>query len=182
MVSVRMMRARSLVPTSVINGILFNITWLCIVVSESAVFAPLFALLHLTIHFTVVGARRYEIKLVALVTGLGFLLDQLLFKIGVFTVAGAASSAPLWMTSLWPVLATTVLHAFSFLQGRLWLAVVFGAVGGALSYTAGTSLTAVEFFDPSLGPLVLGLVWALVFPLLLALGAYFARRVNSPEG
>lgn len=176
MVSIRLMRARALVPTSVLNGVLFNVTWFCIVASESGVFAPLFAALHLAIHFTLVGARREEVALIAMVTVLGFALDHLLFRLGVFTVGGELASPPLWMTSLWPVLSTTVLHAFSFLHGRYVLAVLFGALGGALSYTAGTSLTAVEFFDPAKGPLVLGLIWAVVFPLLLVMGARCTQR------
>jgi hypothetical protein len=169
-------RSHAGAPWILLNGILFNVSWFCIVASESAVLAPLVAALHLIVHFSLVGRGLPEVGLVAVVTVIGVVLDNLLFRAGVFNVGGAYASPPLWITSLWPVLATTLMHAFRTLQSRPVLAILFGAVGGALSYTAGTSLTAVRFFDPVLGPLVLGALWAMLFPLLLAMAAYTERQ------
>lgn len=178
------MRWRFPVPFALVNGVLFNISWFLIVTAESGVWSPLLAALHLVIHFAMVASARGvlwpEVKLVAAVSLLGVALDTLLFRTGVFTVGGEPATAPLWMTSLWPVLATTFMHAFSALQSRPALAALFGATGGALSYSAGTSLTAVDFFDPLGGPLVLAALWTVLFPLLLALAGRLSRQELRP--
>jgi hypothetical protein len=157
------------------NAVLFNISWLAIVVTQSAGVALAIVALHLAAHFTFVGRGRTEVLLVALVSVIGFALDQLLFLLGVFNLAGQDAAAPLWLSCLWPVFATTLMHAFGSLQHRPVLAALIGAAGGALSYVAGTRLSAVEFADPLWGPVAVAALWALLFPLLLALSARLGR-------
>lgn len=154
---------------SIINGLMFNITWLIIVTSESAVIAPSAALLHLLIHFVVMGKGYIELKVIFQVALLGVVVDQLLFYFQVFTVDGQAALPPLWMFCLWPVLATTIMHAFSSLQNRYLLAAVLGGVGGVASFVAGTRLTGVEFASALFGPVIIAVVWAALLPLLLQL-------------
>lgn len=153
------------------NAILFNLSWFAIVITHSAVIAPAVVLLHCAVHVGLLGARRRELLLIFMVLALGLLVDQLLFRMGVFTILGQAASPPVWMTCLWPVLATTLMHAFKVFQHRPVLSALLGAVSGALSYTAGTRLTDVAFFSEVWGPVVLGGVWAVLFPLLLLMAA-----------
>ncbi len=152
------------------NGLLFNISWLVIVVSESAAVAVAQVLLHLTLHFYFLGRGFPELRLVAVIALGGYVLDQILFYTGVFTSAGQASAVPLWMHCLWPVFATTLCHAFAGFAARPLIAAVVGGVSAALSYIAGVRLTAVAFGDPLLSPLLIGLLWAVMFPALLRLG------------
>jgi hypothetical protein len=154
-------------PATVINAVMFNLTWFAIVLTQSSVLAPMILIAHLLAHFYWVGRGRKELLLVGLVTVFGAAVDQLLFSAGVFNVGGQLALAPLWLTCLWPVFATTLLHAFKGLQHRMVLAALVGAAGGALSYSAGVRLTAVEFGAPLWGPFILAAVWAVVFPLLL---------------
>ena len=161
------LRYESSMPTAVINGLLFNISWLAILTTHSSAFGPLLVALHMLIHFAVMGRGFAEVRLIAGVTLCGILIDQLLFLTGVFTIAGQSALAPLWMTCLWPVLATTLQHAFEKLQQRTYLAILLGGVGGAVSYTAGTRLTDVAFSSDVFGPLTMGIIWAILFPLLL---------------
>jgi fatty acid desaturase len=155
------------------NGLLFNISWLAIVSTHSLVLAPLVVVLHLLVHFTFMGRGMVEARLVFGVTLVGFLLDQILFAFGIFTLSGEYSFAPLWISCLWPVLATTLMHAFSRLQQRLTLATLVGALGGAASYEAGTRLSDVDFASPFWGPIIMASTWAIVFPSLL-----LAARIN----
>ena len=150
-----------------INGALFNLSWLAIVMTHSAAIAPAVVVVHLAIHFALFGVTRGELQLVVGMLAAGVVVDQLLFRVGVFSVAGLASAPPVWMTCLWPVLATTLMHAFRGLQGRPLLSSVLGAVSGAASYTAGTRLSDVAFFSELWGPVSLGILWAVLFPLLL---------------
>lgn len=104
------------------------------------------------------------------------MLDQLLFGARVFLLDGEPSLAPLWLSCLWPVLATTFMHAFESLQKHLTLAAVVGAMGGALSYIGGTRLSDVSFADSVLGPVLLGGLWFVWMPLLLSVAVVFQKR------
>jgi hypothetical protein len=166
------------VLNTVANGLMFNVSWFAIVVSQSALLAPVIAVVHLIIHFSVMGRGRMELGLVAAVGLLGVGIDQALFAVGVFTRVGVADLPPMWMICIWPVLATTLLHAFSGLAHRPVLAAVFGAIGGAASYLAGTRMTDVDFGSATLGPVVMGVLWAVLFPVLLRL----ANRLENYGG
>jgi len=159
----------------VINGVLFNVSWLAIVIPQSSRWAPLVVILHLFVHFRVFGHGLAEARLVLVVSVLGSVLDQVLFLTGVLTVTGAPSLAPLWLSCLWPVFASTLMHAFSGLQQRPLLAMAVGAMGGALTYLAGTRLTDIAFGSPVWGPVTMGLTWAILLPALLA-GASLAAN------
>ncbi|CAA0114405.1 Uncharacterised protein [Halioglobus japonicus] len=159
---------------TIVNGLLFNITWFVIVTTESAIIAPIVAVLHLSIHFALMGKGYQEVKVIAQVALIGAIVDQLVFYFGVFNVAGRAALPPLWLFCLWPVLGTTLMHAFSSLQGRFVLAALLGGVGGTASFIAGTRLTSVAFESALFGPIIIFIVWAVVFPLLLQI-----PRLNS---
>ncbi|MEP5763937.1 MAG: DUF2878 domain-containing protein [Halieaceae bacterium] len=164
------------------NGLLFNISWLAIVYSQSALIAGTVVAAHLLLHMLWIGRGQRELMFIAAVTVFGVLCDHLLFFVQVFTVSGVAAPAPVWLSCLWPVLATTLAHAFGGLQHRLVLAAVLGAVGGAASYYAGTGMSAVDFSDPVYGPIFIAGLWAILFPAL-ALGARlaFADKENAPS-
>ncbi len=166
-------------PAKSINAMMFNLSWFAIVVTQSSVLAPIILIVHLLAHFYFVGRGKNELLLVGAVLVFGAAVDQLLFSAGVFTLGGQPALAPLWLTCLWPVLATTLLHVFKYLQDRAVLAAVFGAVGGALSYSAGVRLTDIEFGSPLWGPIILAAVWALVFPLLLLASARLSKRPDA---
>ena len=166
---------------TLVNGLMFNITWFAIVTTESAVVAPILATLHLLIHFTVMGKGFIELKVVAQVTLIGIVLDQLLFYLNVFNVAGLSSLPPLWLSCLWPVLATTLMHAFVGLQRRPLLAMILGGVGGALSFIAGTRLTSVAFESEFFGPVIIGALWAVLFPLLLQIPRLNRNQRSTPH-
>jgi len=156
------------------NGLLFNLSWLAIVIPHSSRWAPLVVVAHLLVHFRLFGHGLAEARLVLVVSVLGFIFDQVLFLTGILTVSGQPSLAPLWLSCLWPVFATTLMHAFSGLQQRLLLAAVVGATGGALTYLAGTRLTDIAFASPIWGPVALALAWSILFPAFLT-GASLAE-------
>lgn len=157
-----------------VNAVLFNLSWFAIVVCQDNIIALGIVALHLTAHVLLVGRDRGEVLLITLVTLIGVALDQVLFLLGVFNVGGQSELAPLWLSCLWPVFATTLRHAFASLQGRPWLAAIVGGVGGALSYVAGVHLSDIDFANALWGPVIVGALWALLFPLLLA----WAVRLN----
>ena len=148
------------------NGLMFNLSWLAIVSSGSLLVALPVAAAHLLVHQLWLGQGRRELAFIAGVSLLGLLLDQFLFAVGLFTLGGEPSLAPPWLSCLWPVLATTLNHAFSMLQRNLALAAVMGGIGGAGSYYAGTAMSAVGFADPVIGLAAMGALWVILFPAL----------------
>jgi len=167
------------VPVNIINVVLFNISWFAIVLSQSALLAPMIVAIHLWLHWLVMGKGKDELRLIGGVTLCGVIVDQLLFKAGVFNLAGEPAMAPLWLSCLWPVFASTLMHSFVVFQNRIALSVVCGALGGALSYIAGVRMSAVDFASPLWGPLVLAVMWAFMFPLLMQIAARLQNRRDS---
>jgi hypothetical protein len=163
------------------NGLLFNISWFAIVSTHSAVLAPLLVCLHLVVHFLLMGRGLPELKFIGAVTLFGLLLDQALFYFGVFTINGQFSLAPVWMSCLWPVLATTSMHAFSGLANRPWLAMLLGGLGGAGSYIAGAALSNVEFGSAVLGPWIMAALWMLLFPGLVSLAKWCSTALEEKD-
>ncbi|MDJ0879594.1 MAG: DUF2878 family protein [Halieaceae bacterium] len=161
------------------NGLLFNLSWLAIVTSQSLLIAPLVVVVHLTIHQLWIGRGLRELQFIAGCSLFGLLLDNLLFAVGVFTLDGRAALAPLWLTCLWPVLATTFDHAFASLQRQLTLAGILGGIGGIMSYYAGTSMSAIGFADPAYGLAIIGALWAGLFPAMAAMAQFWFRQEEN---
>ena len=82
-------------------------------------------------------------------------------------------AAPYWIVAMWALFATTVNLSLRWLKGRLWLALILGAIGGPLAYFAGYRFGAVTFLESTTALILLSLGWALWTPLLvLASGRY----------
>ena len=56
-----------------------------------------------------------------------------------------------------------------WMRGRWALAALMGAVGGPLSYLAGSRLGAMSFEEPVSALLALAVIWAVAMPLLMLL-------------
>jgi hypothetical protein len=166
------------------NGLMFNISWFAIVYMHSPYWAPAIAAIHLLCHFSTIGRGLVEARFILGMSLFGLLLDQILFAAGVFRSPNSVTFAPLWISCLWPVLATTMMHAFSTLQPRYVLASIAGAIGGGGSYIAGTRLSDVDFGSPLWGPIIMAVLWSALFPLLLMaaqsrMPAEVANNANS---
>ena len=162
------------------NAALFQIGWFtCVLGGNSGWLLITFVIL--VIHLLLIGSWRSEGKLLLTVFALGCVLDSALIKLGVFDFGEAGRVIPLWLALLWPLLATTLGHCLAWSARPLWLASALGAVGGPASYIAGSHLTYVQLplgVWPSV--LILGAIWAVIFPLLHWLAGYF-REARSDE-
>ncbi|MBC3209688.1 DUF2878 domain-containing protein [Pseudomonas sp. SWRI111] len=148
------------------NAVLFQLGWLACVLGGDSLWL-LLALAVLVIHLRWIGSWAVEGRLILCVVIVGTAVDGVLRYLGVFRFEDASPLIPLWLMLLWALLATTLRHCLEWSARPWWLASGLGAVGGALSYYGGGRLAGVQFPYGEVATLiVIGLLWALLFPLL----------------
>lgn len=160
----------------------FQIVWLAAVAGAgkglwwSGVLAlAVFATLQLTFS----ARRAADLRLMGAAATVGLLLDSAWIWTGLVDFATpmpVAWLAPAWILVLWLAFALTLNHSMASLQGRPWIAAVLGAIGGPLAYyIAVHAWQAASLPDPAWPAyLALGIAWAIVTPLLLALASRLA--------
>ena len=160
------------------NALLFQIGWFACVLGGNSLWL-LIAAGVLCVHLLWISSWQAEGKLLISVTLVGTLLDSALQALGVFGFDSGGPLIPLWLIVLWAVLATTLNHSLAWTAKPWWRASLLGAIGGPLSYCAGSQMAGVHLpfgVWPSL--LLLGLIWAVLFPMLQGL-AHFLRLTRS---
>lgn len=132
-------------------------------------------------HLCTVTSPGAEARLLTAVLIVGALWESALAATGWLAYrpgAALAWLAPHWILALWILFATTLNVSLAWMKSRPWLAALFGAAGGPLSFAAGARLGAVELVEPTLALAALAVGWGLMMPLLMAL----ARRCGgTPE-
>ncbi|HWH87841.1 MAG TPA: DUF2878 domain-containing protein [Pseudomonas sp.] len=150
----------------VANAVLFQLGWLACVLGGNSLWL-LLALAALVIHLRWISSWSAEGRLILCVVIVGTAVDSVLRYLGVFRFEDAAPLIPLWLMLLWALLGSTLRHCLAWSARPWWLASALGAVGGALSYYGGGRLAGVQFPYGEVPTLmVIGLLWALLFPLL----------------
>lgn len=148
------------------NAVLFQLGWLACVLGGNSLWL-LLAVAALVIHLRWISSWAAEGRLILCVVIVGTAVDSVLRYLDVFRFADASPLIPLWLMLLWALLATTLRHCLAWSARPWWLASGLGAVGGALSYYAGGRLAGVQFpYGEAATLIVIGLLWAGLFPLL----------------
>ncbi|KTB69238.1 hypothetical protein AO066_20130 [Pseudomonas fluorescens] len=148
------------------NAVLFQCGWFaCVLGGDSAWL--MVGLAVLAIHLLWISSWAQDGRLILGVTLLGTLVDTVLRTVGFFQFIEPGPLIPLWLILLWALLATTLRHCLAWSTQPWWRAALLGAVGGPMSYYAGSQLAGVSF-GYALGPSLFGLalLWALLFVLL----------------
>ena len=145
------------------NAALFQCGWFaCVLGGDSAWL--LVGLAVLVIHMLWISSWAEDGALIVGVMLAGTLLDSALRALGVFQFSAPGPLIPFWLMLLWALLATTLRHCLAWTARPWWRAALLGAVGGPLSYYAGSQLAGVQF-GYGLTPTLAGLapLWALLF-------------------
>ena len=168
------MHSRELILLT-LNAILFNVAWLLCVLGGDFV-ALITAMVLLVFHLLIVSRVSQEFLFIIGVGIVGFIIDVLVFRSGLLLRANGISFPPLWLLALWICFATTLNHCFRFLQQRLGLAAVAGAVSGTASYIGGARLSGVQLgVDFPIAVLTLAALWLCLFPLLMLAAREFSN-------
>ncbi|QXH68206.1 MULTISPECIES: DUF2878 domain-containing protein [Pseudomonas] len=145
------------------NAVLFQCGWFACVLGGDSLWL-LVGVAALVIHLLWISSAAEDGVLIISVTLAGTLLDTLLRSLGVFHFSEPGPLIPFWLMLLWALLATTLHHCLAWSARPWWRAALLGAMGGPLSYYAGSQLAGVQF-GFGLGPTMAGLavIWAWVF-------------------
>jgi hypothetical protein len=142
---------------------------------------PLVAVVLLPVNLVFVADRARELRLWMLAGAVGLALDSALLAAGLIDFPAAARLAPdagwphalvpLWILTLWVAFGSLLTSSLAWLGGSVAAAVVFGAVGGPLSFWSGSRLGATELPRDWASFLALGLEYAVLLPILLRVAA-----------
>jgi hypothetical protein len=165
------------------NFILFQIGWFACILgaaNNQVLWPVLGTLAYLAIHIWRSEYPKLELMLILKAAVFGVAADTLIANLGFLNFEDAWPSAylsPLWMWTLWALVASTINGSLSWLRGRAVLGAVLGAIAGPLSYEAGIRMGAGSWGpNGQFGGLVLlAIVWGLAMPLLL----YWSRPSPS---
>ncbi|MEW5318879.1 MAG: hypothetical protein WDW38_010063 [Sanguina aurantia] len=158
----------------------YQLVWFCAVIgAEHGLAWPGVAgmLVYALLQLALLRNYRTDLSLMAAALVFGSLVDGGLAYTGLARYGAAwpsAAFAPVWILALWMTFSMTFTVSLVYLQKRLWVAILFGALGGPIAYmSASRGFHVVTFTAPAWRGLVfLGVGWAVATPLL----ALIARR------
>lgn len=165
--------------TILINIVAFKIGWVASVLGAAnglPLLGPALMLPAIAIHLHNANDPSRELMLIGLTGAIGATWDSVMVAAGWLSYpAGTIVSglAPYWILAMWMLFATTLNMAFRWLQSKLLLASVLGAVFGPASYYAGARLEAVVINDLTASMVALAVAWAILLPGLLFLAKRF---------
>ncbi|MFZ4576674.1 MAG: DUF2878 domain-containing protein, partial [Phycisphaerales bacterium] len=157
--------------SKLLNFAVFHGAWLA-AMFVAAAGRPLIATLApaaaVTLHLWWAGEhRRKELTIVASAAAAGLLLDGPAILLGLYSTShGTTITSIIWFVALWANFATTLNSSLAWLNGKLWVAVVFGAIGGPLAYYGGQKIGAAAVSDTWTSWLWITLEYALATPVL----------------
>jgi hypothetical protein len=164
-------------PKILLNFVAFQVAWFACVLggaNDQSLAGTMVVGAVICLHLALAQRPRPEALLIALAAVIGLVWESWLVTLGLIRYpAGnlAPGLAPYWIVAMWALFATSLNLSMAWLKGRMWLAALFGAVGGPLAYLAGERLGGLQMPDPVLALGAQALGWAVLFPMLTGLAA-----------
>jgi hypothetical protein len=123
---------------------------------------PLFLGLHL--YYSPVP--KGEFLFLAILGVLGFAIDSILLRLGLFTLVPLSLYAPLWLVAMWILLGQTY-ESMLMMRKNKYLLCLSGGLSGPLSYYCFEALGILSYARPLWLMLTLhGMLWAVLTPVL----------------
>lgn len=166
-----------------INIVFYQATWLAAIAGAAHGWwwaGPSMLAVFATWQLGVSRERRADLELMACAAVIGFVVDTLCMRNGMFAYAAPVPSpnfAPVWIVTLWMSFALTLNHSLAYMKSHLLLAAMLGALGAPLAYWAASRGWNALFFvaQPALALGVLAIVWAILAPTLFVLAGLLVR-------
>ena len=167
----------------IINLLIYQICWFaCVLGAANSVpwIGVIVVVAANTCHLLVANRSIVELMLIGCILFIGGLWDSFLVTMGWLQYPNGIfidGAAPYWILLLWVSFAITLNVSLAWFKQHLWLASLFGAIGGPLAFFAGERLGAVEFPDATVALAALAAGWTLLMPMIMLL----ARHCNGFE-
>ena len=169
-------------------GLFYGVWIICLygVVDGAAWWGPAATLGTLFIYLVLERHRwKEDIIIFNSLLAVGLLHDSLMASSGFIQYRGylwlPTFLCPEWILGIWGLFALTLNRSMVWMRRYPPLAFLCGAFGGVLSYLAGERVGVIEFpFSYLTSIICLGLIWGLLFPLLLWY-AHYVELLLSPE-
>lgn len=171
----------------VINFLFFYFGWgLCLQQASinSGWLGPLVVLGMFLFHLYMIQERLFELVFVPTMAFLGSITDTVYMWSGLITYEAMPSWlnwwAPPWIFSVWVLFAMSINHSLIWMKERWWLAIIFGAGGACLTYSAGEVIGACNFHEPfPVVMMVIGSVWSFFMPLSIWYANWLKKTVGD---
>ena len=164
----------------IINFVLFQAGWFIGVLGASynqTYLALTLSIVILLVHFAIIKNRILELKLIIIAGLIGLLFDGALlnFDLIIYNDPGLPYPlTPIWIVMLLMFFAMTLNHSLAWLRQKIYISILFGALGGPLAYIAGEKLGAITLLSTN-SIIILSIGWAFITPVLLII----ANRLNK---
>lgn len=156
---------------SILSFITFNLGWwLCALGASHGypLLGPALLPLWIGLHLWYSPFALGEIFFLGVLGLVGFLLDTLLIRCGLFAVIPESSFAPGWLMGMWLLFGQTF-EGMLALRKHLWWLCLSAALTGPLSYYAGETMNILIYQRPLwIVLLIHGLIWAVLTPVLFS--------------
>lgn len=170
----------------ILNLVLFQIGWVITVYGAGQGIwwaGPLSLLVLAAVTFSLTPWPRTDLALLCCACLIGLIIDSAYVQLGLLRFAETvpfSGLAPIWILGMWMSFALTLNHSMRLFKAQLFLSALFGLIGGPMAYyVAGQKFAAVEILaTPWLAYSVIGLVWAVVTPLLLRLASRWVTTLD----
>lgn len=165
--------------TTIINFLLFQISWFACVVGAAKHMPWLGVMVVLACiiwHLIQSTHAKNELILLIIAVFIGGLFDQIMLSTGqiVYQSHGWSHAlVPSWILALWLSFTTTLNLSLRWMRGKTLIAIAFGMIGGPLAYLAAEKLGAVTLNNAPVHFFALALGWAVLTPALLKLSERF---------
>jgi steroid 5-alpha reductase family enzyme/predicted DCC family thiol-disulfide oxidoreductase YuxK len=138
----------SIIPISLINGLLYTITWYLIVSNggKGLLATPLFVGLIFYLSQLILFSKYDQtsflvcIPLSIFTLMLGFIQESFFIQTKTLLYPHETYFPPLWLLTLYPAFSLTLNSSLSFLNKNLYLSFFLGGLGACLSYLTGEKL------------------------------------------
>ena len=174
--------------TQLINYALYQIGWFACVLGgawQRPWTGFLIAVILGGAHLTLSRERSLEVRLVALATAVGAVVEMIQIAAGTYRfTSGTVVDAlpPPWLLAMWAQFATTFRFSLRGVITRPLSAALFGAVGGPIAFLAGERLGAVILLPPlTSGLFRLSISWAIALVVFSAIVRRVAPEPDAPR-
>lgn len=151
-------------------------------VGPTPLFGPFVVSILLFYHLVNTDSLLVDAVLIGSLALVGTFVDSAYIWMGLISFEGGYECcpfiAPLWITALWALYASSVNHSLGWLRMHYFFIAAPMGMGGAISsYLVGLELGAATLYHPLLGLIVIGCVWALAVPLSLLYSDWLKKHL-----